>query len=727
MKNKVWLRVISLVLASVCLISVLTAAAADAVVKTTLWDLQKAVNEGKTTAEKTAVLAALLGGGDELHPNAQGEYEIWSELGLRNMVKNAGAGYTFKLMKSIDLGGKQWPLVSSFRGTFDGGNFTISNFNITQASGTSIGFFAVVDNNGTDAEGNVIQSEVKNLKLENVTLTVPVDSEVRYAGMIAGNNRGIIMNCSVVGTINDARTTLSKAAYLGAIAGNNSTAAPGGKIYAVNGMTVRDTCTTYTHTQKVNSMLAVQTAELTEGSSSRNIGIVGYSNGSGLINSDNQKTGANSGLYWQDITNSTTLVSQTLQDRRAAVVDYMYQMCTVEWSPSVTMKYNVYKSGTEYTYATYTAGSTYKGIPYNHGSSGMDRFQAYLENPTYTEAYYFTDKGVVNALNNNTPDENGYVTVTAENYGTSTPNVNYVGQKVKVPVDWVKKTTGTIITGFGRYMGNDCSSAANWAWRRISANTGTGFAELRSTSQMIPTQYYMDKYGFLPVNGLTFDEPSDLDKSGSVGTTDYVLLVDAKFAADNQGFYRALAGTSKGDALVGFSNAGGHTRVAAGDAVTIYKVKGNGTGSEIDPKLSYVITHEQGRNSKGSGWSSNCTVNFKYTFDMLTNYSEYKGGSDSDAIGTRGTYYPITCAALRQEDTPAATAWCSMENGVITSNFHIVSTTVGSETVYTNTANLTGSRAPCVSVEVAKVHSATGTEVTVLLSNGETRTFPYGG
>jgi hypothetical protein len=169
--------------------------------------------------------------------------------------------------------------------------------------------------------------------------------------------------------------------------------------------------------------------------------------------------------------------------------------------------------------------------------------------------------------------------------------------------------------------------------------------------------------------------------------------------------------------------------VAAGDAVTICKVKlnnkGGCSGSEVDPELSYVVTHEQGRNSKGTNWSSSCTVNYKYTFDMLTNYQNYEGGSNG--IGSRGVYFPITCAALRQEDTPAATAWCEMKDGVITSNYHIVSTTVGSETVYTNTAALTGSRAPCLSVKVADVHKNTGDEVTVLLSNGVPYTFEIGG
>ena len=166
MKNRTWLRIISLVLASICLISVMTAAAADLSGKVTVWDLQKAVNEGKTREEKVSVLAALLGGGDELHPNLEGQYEIWSELGLQNMrkllstVADKAAGYDFVLKADIDLGGKDWEPIKHFNGTFNGNNHTISNFNITKVSGNSIGFFAVVDYNGTDAAGEKVTVEV---------------------------------------------------------------------------------------------------------------------------------------------------------------------------------------------------------------------------------------------------------------------------------------------------------------------------------------------------------------------------------------------------------------------------------------------------------------------------------------------------------------------------------------------------------------------------------------
>ena len=52
--------------------------------KVNVWDLQVAVNENKEPAHQEAILTGILGNPDELHPNAEGVYEIWSATGLYN-------------------------------------------------------------------------------------------------------------------------------------------------------------------------------------------------------------------------------------------------------------------------------------------------------------------------------------------------------------------------------------------------------------------------------------------------------------------------------------------------------------------------------------------------------------------------------------------------------------------------------------------------------------------
>ena len=532
--------------------------------------------------------------------------------------------------------------------------------------------------------------------------------------------------------INDNRTKLDNKCYYGTLVGRNNDATPPGKVSGANSLTVLDTATTYTHTQKVCSMMALNFADLQEGSKARKLGVAGYSNSKNI-----DKT-----LLWQNISNSTTLVSETLQQRRQTVVDYMYEMCTVYWTPSADMQLSVFKSGQNPSNSNYTVGQIYRGIPYNHGSSGMDRFLAQMDvkGGVYTTkaslpttAYYVTDSNVVKALSAGTAGQ----TVTA---------VNSTGKTVSlvVPEGWDhSKSSGTFVTGFATLIGNDCSSAAAWAWRQVSATDGADAVNLISTSAMIPTESYvnnagatksgyMKSYGLVPVNGLSFQHPvkdmdgdgktdlsQDLTGDGKVNNADFADMVEAVFASNETYYLECLGAASRGDILVGYNDDGGHTRVLAGDAVMICNWDG-----VIQPKLSYVVTHEQGRGSNGTtdgvAWKSSCTVNCQYTFDQLTKYQNYS------KIGSACCYFPVTCKALQQDKTVAATATCSMSGGKITSNFHIVSTTIGDETVYTN-CTYSGSRNRCVELTVKNAHAnvQTGDVVKVLLSNGQTFQFTY--
>lgn len=95
-----------------------------------------------------------------------------------------------QLTADIDLDGAEWiPIMCNF-GTFDGGDYIISNFKITETM-QSAGFFGYN------------YAIIKNLKVENFTI-IQVDFPMRvghYAGGIAGFNGGNIADCFAFGDI----------------------------------------------------------------------------------------------------------------------------------------------------------------------------------------------------------------------------------------------------------------------------------------------------------------------------------------------------------------------------------------------------------------------------------------------------------------------------------------------------------------------------------------------
>ena len=81
-------------------------------------------------------------------------------------MANAGnnfSGKTVTLMADIDLGGKTWTPIKNFLGTFNGNNYTISNFHL-DATKDHAGFFYKLNfGNGT---------AIKDLTLSDITATV---------------------------------------------------------------------------------------------------------------------------------------------------------------------------------------------------------------------------------------------------------------------------------------------------------------------------------------------------------------------------------------------------------------------------------------------------------------------------------------------------------------------------------------------------------------------------
>lgn len=120
----------------------------------------------------------------------QCSYDAWSE------------GKTVVLQRDIALGGVDFLPIASFGGTFEGNGHTISGLNIS-ASISPAGLF------GTIAESGI----VRDLTVEG---SVAPGGSADIVGGIAGVNRGMLVGCSFVGTVDGEKRT-------GGIAGENAT------------------------------------------------------------------------------------------------------------------------------------------------------------------------------------------------------------------------------------------------------------------------------------------------------------------------------------------------------------------------------------------------------------------------------------------------------------------------------------------------------------------------
>ena len=106
---------------------------------------------------------------------------------MANNINNGiGTSAYYKLTNNIDLNGKEWTPIgyhdsskgnaTAFSGTFDGGNYTVSNFVITKANTDYIGFF-----------GLVTDGTIKNLNIDNAVIDFASSSTQRlYVGVVVG-------------------------------------------------------------------------------------------------------------------------------------------------------------------------------------------------------------------------------------------------------------------------------------------------------------------------------------------------------------------------------------------------------------------------------------------------------------------------------------------------------------------------------------------------------------
>ena len=778
MKKTGWIRGLALVLALVLLVTAVGALNYDwsGDGKTNVWDLQLGINDNKTEEEQAAALKEALGGGDELKPNAQGEYEIYTSLGLYNMANmtNDGTegGKTFRLMRDIDMDGAVWYTPDVFAGVLEADGHVISNLTIVgerklSSSAVCAGFFSKIGRAGA----------VRNLKLENANLVLSADSEANFIGLIAGSVVGEISNCTTIGSVTDPRTSLTSTVYIGTICGRVENIPDNPAV----GITVTDESILMTaetaeitkisgKSQKVLCKMGMDFAALSypEGTESgkqykRQLGIAGWA-----PNYDNFKK-----YNWQDISGACTvaggtgkvydLVDPILTARRQATVDKMYEICTVAWTPAQDMIMNYYKIGTgenagklTYSRKIWKVGTTYYGLPYNHGSGSLERFNAYTEEgsngvrkvssslPAY--AFYYTHSSVLEAMNTNgenatVADANfpywkqGDVTkvlidaglVTGDkkfNLSNGTYYENIVHQLgLGYQSQYAGEATlyGTVKSadhaGWCAYLGNDCSQAIMWAWREVvSSDVKNGGTVISGVSQMCPTTANQKNYGLVPVGGM---EPTKFDPA----TIDEIYS-----ALGSQGFMNLYAQASRGDALICDQTAGAHSRMIAYDPICIRNYRGT-----IDGANSYLITHEQGGSAKNEYTTCHPDRVLAFNSTALIDDDDHKNKNEDGKGVSCSHYFPVSIKAFHDVDSKAVTSTVTYADGIVKSNFYILSLTVdGVETFPSISQHSTlnaslrvgeGYRDAHVKEDLNKIYgNITGKTVTVKLSNGDTYT-----
>ena len=668
------------IILGICLAGTVIAAAAavldrnsDGIVN--VWDAQAAAQDqtlGET--EKAELLAAI----QEDVMKEVAVTKIRSADDLRSMQANGN----YQLAADIDLSGAAWTPVENFSGVLDGNGYTISNVVLNEAvqSGNQ-GFFGDIAAGGS----------VERLNLRNVTLTVSGDAQ--NAGMLAGVNNGAIRGCTVTGTI----TAGSSTASIGIAAGQNSGIVEAGS-FTVNA-------------GENDHYGAEVTAEIRHDRKSLR-----------LVGSGNDAEGT---ALWRDCSVSTADLPDTLQQRRRTAVGHMYAMASVKWSPAQDMmEYRCYYN--RYSTPSFAPTQTYTGIPYSHGSCSLERFTyALLEDgaavngtTTVTRKGMFLDpmsvylaSDLVEELQGRHDYEDDGTYYWRNEQRLAMIREALAGVKHET-IDWGDPEkggiTGQTMAGYGRWIGNDCSSSVMYAWwRAANADVANGGVAVMQASLMRPTTartipaeeggketVIADSaaaYGILPLDHFYYDQTAK--------------------TPDADRFAQAYAMAGMADAVANDD----HVRMLACDPVVIRNAEGT-----IDIDRSYIITIEHGGVSNGNvssgcGWGTYC----KYSFQNLIDNG----------------YYPATIGAWNDVDSSAAAENNSveMDGTVICSNAHIISVQIGNTVFYTGVeqarfgdeeAGTHGFRDVCTSVDLSKEAEFSGLQdpaaqtITVTLADG---------
>lgn len=235
-----------------------------------------------------------------------------------------------------------------------------------------------------------------------------------------------------------------------------------------------------------------------------------------------------------------------------------------------------------------------------------------------------------------------YIGMPYNHMGSNMKRFSYCVNEDGTLKDWLYATPPE--DGYDTYVGNDCSTSVLHAWFTVSNSV-----DFMRCTYMLPQ--YADIGGCLKVG--------EYNSDFKLATTNYTDV----FVQNNdaQTMYEAYAKLRKGDAYVYMVPVGGHTRMAAEDAVVVRDQNGL-----IAPEYSYVISHEHGLsaidevNMTNTSWG----INKKYTFANL--YEKWS--------------IPVTCEELvtGEMEKPTcqlqegAAGKAGMTTGLVQANYYLV-------------------------------------------------------
>ena len=158
---------------------------------------------------------------------SNGSYTVYNADGLMNVAELVNGGKTdinITLDKNIDLTGKDWTPIgtsfdNSYKGTFDGGDHTITGLAVTTKD-QFVGLFGYLNRAGT----------VKNVVMEGIQITS--NHMFGNTGGVAGFSWGTIENCSVSGSVSGTKCVggVVGAQKAGSITGCSSSATVKGTV-----------------------------------------------------------------------------------------------------------------------------------------------------------------------------------------------------------------------------------------------------------------------------------------------------------------------------------------------------------------------------------------------------------------------------------------------------------------------------------------------------------------
>lgn len=332
---------------------------------------------------------------NELEP-VDGVYQIHSIVGVQNIANHLDA--KFNVLCDIDLGGATLEPVGSkdapFTGQIKGNEFTISNFTISKTTADGdLGFFGVND-------GVVMQ-----LQLAGMTLVA--DATTARMGGLAGTNTGRLQRCKVEGAL-----TVDAAAadaQCGGAVGINTGDLKNSEIdldifYNASGAANIGGLVGHFAEGAIADSDACGQIVVADGKD-KNIGLfAGYAKDTEIVRAlfagENNRIGGElftdfigfaenatvpDGL-WRD--NSAEPLPADARALREKAVQSMYDMGTIEWTVSEIVGGECHPScRTDICHSAFLPGITYRGAPYRHQASSLDRILFCLDENNQMEDF----------------------------------------------------------------------------------------------------------------------------------------------------------------------------------------------------------------------------------------------------------------------------------------------------------------------------------------------------